>query len=112
MHLFFDLNGFVVQFYFKNLNFRIRIDDILSGLDVELPLMPRTGHDVAVQVAVAERAAAMRTTISRCVKLSVHVIKRDIGSLDGNHLALPGPQFVSIRNFNKISHTLSVYFKH
>src|SRR5262249_56518702 len=58
------------------------VRDALAGADVVLPGVPGAGDDAALEVALAERAAAMRALVVERVKDPVHVEERDVLAAD------------------------------
>src|SRR5262245_20243419 len=66
------------------------VGDALAGGDVVLPRVPRAGDDAALELALAERTAAVRAFVVDRVEAAVDVEQRQLLPLDGDGLARPG----------------------
>src|SRR5581483_2970111 len=75
-----------------------------AASNVVLPLVPRTGNNLTLERALAERSAAMKTHIVQRVDRSIHIEEGDEFSVDFHGLARPWLQVRKSGNWNVVGH--------
>jgi hypothetical protein len=76
-----------------------------SAAQVELPAVPRAGHDAALQLTLAQRATAMKAGVVDGKKFSINVKQSDAFFRQAKGFAAASRNVVDLRGEHKLGHT-------